>query len=92
LLEADVEKRPAVTLEERCRFVEHVTGVSVSETTLSRLLRRMGISSIEEAGVRVRGMSSWAAWRALVAGKIEAGRFVFVDECSANTSLSPLYG
>ena len=44
LLEADVENRPAVTLGERCRFVERVAGVRVSESTLSRLLRRMGFS------------------------------------------------
>jgi transposase len=33
-----------------------------------------------------------AAWRALVAGEIDAGRLVFVDEMGANVSLSPLYG
>jgi transposase len=32
-----------------------------------------------------------AAWRVLVAGRVESGRFVFVDECSTNTSLTPLY-
>jgi transposase len=32
-----------------------------------------------------------AAWRALVAGRVESRRFVFVDECSTNTSLTPLY-
>ena len=32
------------------------------------------------------------AWRALVSGRLEARRFVFVDECSTNTSLSPIYG
>ncbi len=33
-----------------------------------------------------------AAWRVLVAGRVEAGRFVFVDEMGANTSLCPIYG
>jgi transposase len=33
-----------------------------------------------------------AAWRALVSGRLHAGRLVFVDECSTNTSLSPIYG
>ena len=33
-----------------------------------------------------------AAWRALVAGALDAGRFVFVDEMGTNASLSPLYG
>ena len=32
-----------------------------------------------------------AAWRALVAGGIDAGRFVFVDEMGANVSLASLY-
>jgi transposase len=32
-----------------------------------------------------------AAWRALVAGEIEARRLVFVDEMGSNTSLAPLY-
>ena len=27
----------------------------------------------------------------MVAGRIDAGRFVFVDECGAHTSLAPLY-
>ena len=58
LLEADVERRPAVTLRERCRFVEGVAGVSVSESTLSRLLRRMGFSPKEGRWVRLRETSS----------------------------------
>jgi transposase len=33
-----------------------------------------------------------AAWRVLVCGKRDGRRFVFVDECSTNTSLSPIYG
>jgi transposase len=32
-----------------------------------------------------------AAWRVLVAREIRTERLVFVDECSTNTSLSPLY-
>jgi hypothetical protein len=33
-----------------------------------------------------------AAWRVLVAARVEAGCLVFVDEIGANTSLSPIYG
>ena len=33
-----------------------------------------------------------AAWRALVSARLDGRRFVFVDECSTNTSLSPIYG
>ena len=32
------------------------------------------------------------AWRVEVSGRLEARRFVFVDEMGTNTSLSPLYG
>src|SRR5215208_6430824 len=32
-----------------------------------------------------------AAWRTLVAAQIDASRLVFVEECSTNTSLRPLY-
>jgi ABC-type phosphate/phosphonate transport system substrate-binding protein len=32
-----------------------------------------------------------AAWRVMVAGEIRTERLVFVDECSTNTSLAPLY-
>ena len=55
LLEADVEERPAVSLRERCRFVQKVTGVSVSESTLSRLLRRMGFTQKTEPGCEREG-------------------------------------
>ena len=33
-----------------------------------------------------------AAWRALVAGTLELGRLVFVDEMGTNTSLAPVHG
>jgi transposase len=33
-----------------------------------------------------------AAWRILVCGRLDARGIVFVDECSTNTSLSPIYG
>jgi len=32
-----------------------------------------------------------AVWRALVSGKLDAKRLVFVDEMGANTALSPIY-
>jgi transposase len=33
-----------------------------------------------------------AAWRVVVCERLDGRRFVFVDECSTNTSLSPIYG
>src|SRR5918992_5370871 len=58
LLEADVEERPAVSLRERGRFLERVAGVRVSESTLSRLLRRMGFSPKEGRWVQASATSS----------------------------------
>jgi transposase len=58
LLEADVEDRPAITLKDRCRFLEELVGVSVSESTLSRLLRKMGFFPKDGVWVRARGTSS----------------------------------
>ena len=57
LLEADVEGRPAITLKDRCRFLKEMVGVSVSESTLSRLLRKMGFSPKDGVWVRVRETS-----------------------------------
>lgn len=58
ILEADVEDRPALTLEQRCRFLKEVVGVSVSKSTLSRLLRKMGFSPKDRVWERARGTSS----------------------------------
>ena len=59
LLEADVDQRPALTLKDRRRFLKEMVGVSVSESTLSRLLRKMGFSPKDGAAwVRQRGTSS----------------------------------
>jgi transposase len=44
LLEADLEERPAATLSERREFLRRVADLSVSESTVSRMLRRLGWS------------------------------------------------
>jgi transposase len=50
LLEADLEQRPAATLSERREFLGKVCGVRVSDSTLSRLLKRMGFSRKKDCG------------------------------------------
>jgi len=42
LLEADLEERPTATLPQRREFLERVAGASVSESTVSRMLKRLG--------------------------------------------------
>jgi transposase len=44
LLEADLEERPTATLPQRREFLERVAGESVSESTVSRMLKRLGWS------------------------------------------------
>jgi transposase len=44
LLGEDVKERPAATIVERRRFLERVTGEALSDSTVGRLLKRMGFS------------------------------------------------
>lgn len=44
LLEKDVQERSAATISERRRFLEHLTGESLSDSTVGRMLKRMGFS------------------------------------------------
>jgi transposase len=42
LLEADLLERPFVTLQQRCEYVEAISGVSVSRSTMCRAIARIG--------------------------------------------------
>jgi transposase len=42
LLEEDLRERPFVTLRERCDYVEAISGVSVSRSTMCRAIARLG--------------------------------------------------
>ena len=53
LLEEDVRARPTATVGERRHFLRTMTGKSLSEPTLRRLLKRMGFS-------RKKGL--WGRW------------------------------
>ena len=44
LLERDMEERPAATLPQRREFLRRLAGISVSDSTVSRMLRRLGWS------------------------------------------------
>jgi transposase len=57
LLEADVERRPAAILSERREFLEKVAGVGVSDSTVSRMLRRLGWSRKKDRWVRQNAMN-----------------------------------
>ena len=53
LLEEDIRERPAATIKDRRRFLEHLTGKSLSEPTVRRWLKRLGFS-------RKKGL--WGRW------------------------------
>jgi transposase len=44
LLEKDVEERPAATIPQRRRFLEHITSTPLSDSTVRRLMKRLGFS------------------------------------------------
>jgi len=44
LLEEDVQKRPAATVSERRHFLEQLTTKSLSDSTIRRVLKRLGFS------------------------------------------------
>ena len=54
LLEEDIKERPAASIAERRRFLEHLTGKPLSNSTVRRLLKRLGFS-------RKKGL--WGRWR-----------------------------
>jgi transposase len=58
LLEADLEDRPAATLPERREFLERAAGVRVSDSTVSRMLKRLGWSRKKGRWVRASATSS----------------------------------
>ncbi len=44
LLKEDVKERPAATISQRRRFLEHITGKDLSDSTVRRLMKRLGFS------------------------------------------------
>ncbi len=58
LLEADLEERPAATLAERREYLGRVAGVRVSQSTVSRMLGRLGWSRKKDRWERESATSS----------------------------------
>jgi transposase len=55
LLEEDLQERPFATLLERCEYVEAMSGVSVSRSTMCRAIARIG-STRKKGRPRVAGV------------------------------------
>jgi transposase len=58
LLETDVQERPFAKLKDRREYLQKVAGVSASESTLSRALRKMGFCRKKGRWVPVSKTSS----------------------------------
>ena len=58
LLEADVQERPSATLSERREYLRKAAGVRVSDSTVSRMLRRLGWSRKKDRWERQSETSS----------------------------------
>ena len=93
LLEEDLGERPFASLRERCEYIEAMTGLSVSRSTMCRAIARLGPTR-KKGGRSATEREEFlrAAWRVTVAAVVEPERFVFVDECGTHTSLAPIYG
>ncbi len=57
LLVADLEERPYLTLQERCDYIEAMTGVAVSRSTMCRAIARIG-STRKKGGELLRSATS----------------------------------
>ncbi|MBD0355392.1 MAG: helix-turn-helix domain-containing protein, partial [Rubrobacteraceae bacterium] len=93
LPEEDLEERPAATtLRQGREFLRSVAGVSVSESTV-RAGRSDAWGGAEKRSLAAAERDEFlrAAWRAMVAGGVDAERPVFVEEMGADVSLCPLY-
>jgi transposase len=58
LLELDLKERPSATLWQRRKLLASVAGVEVSDSTVSRTLRRMGFSRKKDRWERENATSS----------------------------------
>jgi transposase len=58
LLEAHLEERPAATLSERREYLRRVAGLSVSDSTVSRMVGRLGWSRKKDRWERASETSS----------------------------------
>jgi transposase len=57
LLEEDLQEHPFATLRERCEYVEAISGVSVSRSTMCRAIARIG-STHKKGGEAPRSETS----------------------------------
>jgi transposase len=94
LLEEDIEERPPAAVSERRRFLEHITGRALSDSTVRRLLKRMGFSRKKDCGGggarRVREALLEAIGRAISAVSAQDARGLF-ERCGYGIPVQSLW-
>jgi len=58
LLEKDLKERPTATISQRRLFLEYLTGTTLSDSTVRRLMKRLGFSQKNGRWGRWNGTSS----------------------------------
>jgi transposase len=82
---------PDATLAEHCERWDTMHGVRLSEPTMSRAIRRLGWTRKKKTlRESERDEEALAAWLEL-AGTLDVGDLVFVDECGVNIAMTRLY-
>jgi transposase len=93
LLDRDLEERPAerpaATIAQRRRFLEHITATTLSDSTVRRPMKRLGYSQKTDCGALERDEFFRATWKVMVAEQVEPERLVFIEEMGTNIALSP---
>ncbi len=82
-MEAQLRDHPDATLAQHCQLWQQAHGVRVSPATMSRTIQRLSWTWKKSLVATER-----AAWRKQIA-VFDPTRFVFVDESSANVTLTP---
>src|SRR3954466_14110871 len=55
LLEDDLQERPYLTLQDRCKYIEVMTGLSVSRSTMCHAIVRIGTTRKKQLSLKSRG-------------------------------------
>jgi transposase len=86
-----LEAHADATLQMHCDLWEHTSGVRVSISTMSGVIRRVGWTRKKKTlGATERNEDARAAWREHCQN-LDAKQLVVIDECGSNIGLTPLY-
>jgi len=88
-MEAELEEPPAATPSEQRGLLEKAADVQVNDLSVSQMLKRLGWSRKRSVGAGGCDEFLRAAWRALIAGELDAGQLMFLDEMGPTSHCLP---